>query len=92
MSNQGDDMKHQRTGVTEASIVEKIKGLEAQQIAEVLDFIEFLADKKRRENPLLRFLNEATGPALRLEEVRARLAKIPGRMSDVVREQRDERG
>jgi len=85
-------MKQEWKDVSEQRILEKIKGLEAQQIAEVLDFIEFLAEKKRRETPLVRFLNEARGPTLRLEEVRARLAKIPGQMSDVVREERDERG
>lgn len=84
-------MKQERKDLIEQSIVE-IKGLEAQQIAEVLDFIEFLTEKKRRETPLIQFFNETTGPALRLEELRTRLAKIPGQMSDVVREQRDERG
>jgi hypothetical protein len=85
-------MKQEWKDVSEQRILEKIKGLEAQQIAAVLDFIEFLAEKKRRETPLVKFLNEAGGPTLRLEEVRARLAKIPGQMSDVVREERNERG
>jgi hypothetical protein len=85
-------MKHESKDLTEKSILERINTLEPQQIAEVLDFIEFLAAKKRRETPLIQFLNEATGPTLRLEELRSRLAKIRGQMSDVVREQRDERG
>ncbi len=85
-------MKHESKDLTEKSILERINALEPQQIAEVLDFIEFLTEKKRRETPLAKFLNETTGPGLRLEELRMRLATIRGQMSDVVREQRDERG
>jgi hypothetical protein len=53
-----------------------------------MDFIEFLAEKKQKENPLVRFLEETVGPPVGLEELRTRLAKIRGQMSDVVREQR----
>jgi hypothetical protein len=56
-----------------------------------MDFITFLAEKKQKENPLVRFLQEVVGPPVRLEELRTRLAKIRGQMS-VVREQYDERG
>lgn len=85
-------MKREWKDVAEQSILEKIRGLELQQLAEVMDFIEFLVEKKGRETPLLSFLNEASGPTLPLEEVRARLAKIRGTMSDFVREERDDRG
>ena len=77
-------MKQERKNVTEQSVVEKIKGLEAEQIAEVLDFIEFLTEKKR-ETPIAQFLKETVGPAIRLEQLRARLATITGQMSDVGR-------
>lgn len=85
-------MKQERKGDMEQGVVEKIKSLEPQQIAEVMDFIEFLAEKRRQGSSLVRFLSETVGSGVRLEEVRRRLAKIPGRMADVVREQRDERG
>jgi hypothetical protein len=85
-------MKHESKDLTEKSILERINALEPQQIAEVMDFIEFLAEKKQKENPLVRFLQETVGPPVELEELRTRLAKIRGQMSDVVREQRDERG
>jgi hypothetical protein len=84
-------MKHESKDLTEKSILERINALEPQQIAEVMDFITFLAEKKQKENPLVRFLQEVVGPPVRLEELRTRLAKIRGQMS-VVREQYDERG
>lgn len=85
-------MKQERKGDMEQGVVEKIKSLEPQQIAEVMDFIEFLAEKRRHGSSLVRFLSETVGSGVKLEEVRRRLAKIPGRMVDVVRELRDERG
>jgi Protein of unknown function (DUF2281) len=85
-------MKHESKDLREKSILERINALEPQQIAEVMDFIEFLVEKKQKENPLVRFLQESVGPPVGLEELRTRLAKIRGQMSDVVREQRDERG
>ena len=81
-------MKHESKDLTEKSILERINALEPQQIAEVMDFIEFLAEKKQKENPLVRFLQENVGPPVDLEELRTRLAKIRGQMSDIVREQR----
>jgi hypothetical protein len=76
----------------EEDILEKIRSLEPQQIAEVVDYIEFLSERKQKEPPLVHFLNETLGPRLGLENVRRRLAKIPGKMSETVRELRDERG
>jgi hypothetical protein len=78
--------------IAEQDILEKIRQLEPQQIAEVVDFIEFLTEKKKKTPPLLQFLDEISGPRIGIEEVRGRLAKIPGKMSDTVRELRDERG
>lgn len=79
-------MEHEWKDVTERGIVEKMKSLEPQQIEEVMDFIEFLAEKKRKKSVLGKFLADSAGSAVRLEEVRKRLAKIPGQMSDIVRE------
>jgi len=78
--------------LTEQDILEKIKRLEPQQIAEVIDFIDFLAERKSKRSSLVHVLNETPGARVGLEEVRRRLAKIPGKMSETVRELRDERG
>jgi hypothetical protein len=83
-----DELSH----VTVQDILERISRLEPQQLAEVLDFIDFLAQKKFKRSPLVQFLNETPGAGVGLEEVRSRLAKISGKMSEAVRELRDERG
>jgi hypothetical protein len=80
----------QRTG---QAVLDKLKHLAPQQIAEVMDFIDFLAERKQQQSPLLvQLLSTISGPRVGLEEVQRRLAKIPGKMSETVRELRDERG
>ena len=79
----------QRTGQT---VLDKLRYLEPQQIAEVIDFIDFLAERKQQQAPLVQLLYTTSGPRVGLEEVQRRLAKIPGQMSEIVRELRDERG
>jgi hypothetical protein len=83
-----DELSH----VTAQDILERISRLEPQQLAEVIDFIDFLAQRKFKRPPLVQFLNETSGAGVDLEEVRRRLAKISGKMSEAVRELRDERG
>lgn len=85
-------MEQELQRLKEETILEKIKRLEPHQIAEVVDFIEFLAQRKQKESPFVQFLNETSPSRLGLEDVRKRLAKIPGKMSDTVRQLRDERG
>jgi hypothetical protein len=77
--------------VTAQHVLQKIEQLEPQQIAEVIDFIDFLAERNKR-SALVQFLRETPGAGVGLEEVRKRLAKIQGKMSETVRELRDERG
>jgi hypothetical protein len=79
----------QRTG---QAVLDKLKHLEPYQIAEVIDFIDFLAERKQQQSPLVQLLYTTLGPRVGLAEVQRRLAKIPGRMSETVRELRDERG
>jgi len=79
----------QRTG---QAVLDKLKHLEPYQIAEVIDFIDFLAERKQQQAPLMQLLSITSGPRVGLEEVQRRLAKIPGKMSERVRELRDERG
>lgn len=85
-------MEHELQRLKEQDILEKVKRLEPQQIAEVVDFIEFLSERKQKGAPLMQLLNETIGAPLGLENVRRRLAKITGKMSETVRELRDERG
>jgi hypothetical protein len=72
-------------------VLQKIGQLEPQQIAEVMDFIDFLAERNKG-SALGQFPRETPGAGVGLEEVRKRLGKIQGKMSETVRELRDERG
>jgi hypothetical protein len=83
-----DELSH----VTAPDIIERISRFEPRQLAEVIDFIDFLAQRKFKRPPLVQFLNETPGAGGGLEEVRRRLAKISGKMSEATRELRDERG
>jgi hypothetical protein len=85
-------MEQERGQLAGQSILDKLKHLEPQQIATVIEFIDFLAERKLPGSPLVQLLYTTTGPRVGLEEVQKRLAKIPGKMSETVRELRDERG
>jgi hypothetical protein len=84
-------MRQDLNQVTAQHIVQKIGQLGPQQIAEVMDFIDFLAERNKG-SALVQFLRETPGAGIGLDEVRKRLAKIQGKMSETVRELRDERG
>jgi hypothetical protein len=84
-------MRQELNQVTAQHIVQKIGQLGPQQIAEVMDFIDFLAERNKG-SALVQFLRETPGAGIGLDEVRKRLAKIQGKMSETVRELRDERG
>ena len=85
-------MQQERRQLTGQAILEKLKRLEPQQVAEVVDFIDFLSERSPKASPLVQLLHATVGSRVGLTEVRRRLAKIPGKMSEVVRELRDERG
>ena len=85
-------MEHKINSYKDQDILEKIRRLEPNQITEVIDFIEFLSERKKKQFSIKRLLNEKADPQLKLEDVRKRLSKIPGNMSGTVRELRDERG
>ena len=86
-------MKQDMDQHTGQAVLDKLKHLEPQQIAEVMDFIDFLAERNQQQSPLLvQLLSTISGPRVGLEEVQRRLAKIPGKISETVRELRDERG
>lgn len=48
-------MEQELRKLSEQDILEKIKRLGPQHFAEVMDFIEFLAERRHREPPLVRF-------------------------------------
>ena len=56
--------------VAEQNIIEKIRLLESHQLTEVIDFIEFLSEKKKRENIFFQLLNEASEPIMSIADVR----------------------
>jgi hypothetical protein len=74
-------------------ILKKIDILSDEEVAEVVDFIEFLHQRRKKdEKNILQLLRQAPGPRIGLEALRSRLAKIQGKMSDTIQELRDERG
>jgi len=73
-------------------ILKKINNLSDEEAVEVVDFIEFIRRRRRKEGDLLEVLNQVPGPRIGLLALRDRLSKIRGRMSEAVRELRDERG
>lgn len=73
-------------------ILRKIKNLSDEEAFEVVDFIEFIHRRRKKEGHLLQVLSQAPGPRIGLQALRDRLSKIKGRMSEAVRELRDERG
>ena len=73
-------------------ILKKINHLSDEEAVEVVDFIEFIHRRRRKGGDLLQVLNQAPGPRIGLQALRDRLSKIEGRMSEAVRELRDERG
>jgi hypothetical protein len=50
-----------------------------------------VAEQSAQVSPLLQWLHETAGARVGLNEVRRRLAKIPGSMSDAIYEEREDR-
>ena len=73
-------------------ILKKINHFSDEEAVEVVDFIEFIHRRRRKEGDLLQVLNQVPGPRIGLLALRDRLSKIRGKMSEAVRELRDERG
>ena len=73
-------------------ILKKINNLSDEEAVEVVDFIEFIHRRRRKEGDLLQVLSQVPGPRIGLLALRDRLSKIRGKMSEAVRELRDERG
>lgn len=84
--------QHGLRDVKDQEILAKIRQLNPQELTEVMDFIDFLIMRQPKRLPLVQLMSETSGPETELVELRRRLAKISGKMSDTVREIRDERG
>ena len=73
-------------------ILKKLDNLSDEEVVEVVDFIEFIHRRRRKEGGLMQVLSQVPGPRIGLLALRDRLSKIRGKMSEAVRELRDERG
>jgi hypothetical protein len=73
-------------------LVDRLRELDEETLAEIGDFVEFVCQKKKKEKKLFDFLRARALPSVTLEQVRADLATITGSLSDVVTELRQERG
>lgn len=73
-------------------IVKKINKLSDEEVVEVVDFIEFIRRRGKKEEDLLEVLHQVPGPRIGLQALRDRLSKIRGSMSETLDELREERG
>ena len=60
-------------------------------VLSMVSSINYIDEKKSNRSPIIRFLMESSSLKVSLKQVRSRLAKIEGKMSDVVRELRNDR-
>ena len=80
-------MKQEWRILQSRALWQKSKGSRLNRLRECWIYSNFWPKKTTRKSPC-GFRIETRGPAGGLEEVRARLVKIPGQMSDVERDQR----
>jgi hypothetical protein len=82
-----------RQSVALERLIDRLRTLDAETLAEVGDFVEFLFQKKEKPaRRLLDMVRERALPSVTLEQVRADLSTIMGSLSDVVTQLRQERG
>jgi hypothetical protein len=74
-------------------LLDRLQTFDAETLAEVEDFVEFLLQKKGKPGRrLLDRLRERALPSVTLEQVRADLSTNTGSLADVVTQLRQERG
>jgi hypothetical protein len=74
-------------------LINRLRALDAETLAEVEDFVEFLFQKQGKPaRRLLDVLQEHALPAVTLDQVREELSTMTGSLSDVVTQLRQERG
>jgi hypothetical protein len=82
-----------RQNVSLERLIDRLRTLDKETLAEVEDFVEFLFHKREKPaTPLLDVLRERALPSVTLEQVREDLSTITGSLSDVVTQLRQERG
>lgn len=75
-------------------VVTLLQTLNAEQLGEVILFMEFLKAKETQsppENPLWLSITREADARVTLGQVRTRLRAIPGNLSDVIIQEREER-
>ena len=77
--------------VAEEEILSRIKSLGKREIREVLDFIDFIQEKKGVA-PFICYIKEKADREISLAQVRQELSSIKGNLSETISRQREERG
>jgi hypothetical protein len=79
--------------VAEEVILSKIKSLGNREIREVMDFIDFIQEKRGgNAEPFIRYIKEKADRKITLAQVRQGLSSIKGNLSEIISRQREERG
>ena len=82
-----------RQNVSLERLIDRLRALDEETLAEVEDFVEFLFQRKEKPaRRILDVLRERAHPYVTLEQVREDLSTITGSLSDVVTQLRQERG
>jgi hypothetical protein len=77
----------------EEELVSRIKSLGRRELREVMDFIDFLQEKRgRTAGPFIRYIKEKADPQISLAQVRQELSPIKGNLAETISKQREERG
>ena len=77
----------------EEELLSRIKSLGRRELREVMDFIEFLHERKEQTaGPFFRYIKEKADRQISLDQVRQELAPIKGNLSETISKQREERG
>ncbi|MCW3134135.1 MAG: hypothetical protein N2V78_07410 [Methanophagales archaeon] len=79
--------------IAEEEILSRIKSLGKREIREVMDFIDFIQEKRgRKAEPFIRYIKEKADREITLAQVRQELSSIKGNLSETISKQREERG
>ena len=82
-----------RQSVSLERLIDRIRELDEETLAEVEDFVEFLFQKQGKSvTTLMDVVRERALDSVTLEQVREDLSTITGSLSDVVTQLRQERG
>jgi hypothetical protein len=79
--------------VAEEEILSKIKSLGNREIREVMDFIDFIQEKRGgKAEQFRRYIIEKADRKITLAQVLQELSSIKGNLSEIISRQREERG